>query len=218
MNKSSLTFCAVLLLGLCSLAEAAPAPAVAGGKDPAELLREGLFEEEANRDPGKAAAAYAGVIELYDAQRTFAATAMFRLAEVRAAQDNKAEATSLYQRLLTEFPNQDPLAKLSRERLAALGAPAPVPAGSPPNAPADEEGKMLAQYEAQPHLHDYDSVVDEGSVQRHHPDDLYRREGLDAAIGFHARSWRSRRWVRLRRRTLARSRSQWPEGRGRPCS
>ncbi len=161
MNKPSLAFCAVLLLSLCSLAGAAPATTTAEGKDPAELLRQGLFEEEANRDLGKAAAAYAGVVELYDAQRTLAVTAMFRLAEVRAAQGNKVEATSLYQRVLTEFPNQDPLAKLSRERLVALGAPTSAPGGPPPTSADDEEGKMLAQYEAQPHLHDYDSVVDE---------------------------------------------------------
>ena len=160
MHKSPLALCAVLLLGLSSLAAEAPALA-AEGKDPAELLRQGLFEEEANRDLGKAATAYAGVVEFYDAQRPFAATAMFRLAEVRLAQGNKAEATSLYQRVLAEFPDQDPLTKLSRERLVTLGAPTPIPAGSAPDATADDEGRMLARYEAQPHLHGYDSIVDE---------------------------------------------------------
>ncbi len=89
-----------------------------------KLLQEGLFEEEANRDFEKAAAAYAGVVAQYDADRSLAATAIFRLAEVRARQGQKEVATRLYNRLLAEFPNSEALVKLSRDRLAALGAPA----------------------------------------------------------------------------------------------
>jgi ankyrin repeat protein len=102
----------------------ADAPTAPEAKPLRQLLQQGLFEEEANRDLDKAAAAYAELVTQYDAQRAFAATALFRLAEIRAKQGNKAEAIALHQRLLAEFPTHDSLAKLSRERLAALGAPA----------------------------------------------------------------------------------------------
>ena len=140
-----LTLIVGLLCGALSLARVGDADAA--GKDPAELLRQGLFEEEANRDPGKAATAYAEVIGLYDSQRTLAATALFRLAEIRAAQGDKTEATALYQRLLAEFANQETLVKLGRERLAALGAPllAANPPGGAPETLTVEETNELAR-------------------------------------------------------------------------
>ena len=141
-----LTLIVVLLFGALPPARAV-APDTTAGKDAAELLRQGLFEEEANRDSGKAATAYAGVVALYDSQRALAATALFRLAEVRVAQGNKTEATALYQRLLAEFANQETLAKLTRERLAALGAPPPAasPAGNTAETLTAEEANELAR-------------------------------------------------------------------------
>ncbi|MDQ3625055.1 MAG: tetratricopeptide repeat protein, partial [Verrucomicrobiota bacterium] len=97
-------------LALAFAAHAADAPAAAT-KDLRQLLQDGLFEEEANRDLEKASAAYGALIEQYSQQRAFAATALFRLAEIRGKQGNKAEAIALHQRLLAEFPNHDPLAK-----------------------------------------------------------------------------------------------------------
>ncbi len=140
-----LTLIVGLLCGALSLARIGHADAA--GKDPAELLRQGLFEEEANRDPGKAATAYAEVVGHYDSQRTLAATALFRLAEIRAAQGNKTETTALYQRLLAEFANQETLVKLGRERLAALGVPAPAvnSPGSAPETLTVEEANELAR-------------------------------------------------------------------------
>ena len=114
-----------LFAGLCSPAHADNPSADPKPKDARELLRAGLFEEEANRDLAKAAADYAAVMEQYDAGRTVAATAIFRLAEIRNKQGNKAEATALYQRVVAEFPGDDALTNPSRERLAALGVPAP---------------------------------------------------------------------------------------------
>lgn len=115
---------------------AAPVPPTAPSTptappDTAQLLREALFEEQGLRDPDKAAAGYEKVIAAYDAQRAFAATALYRLAEVRRAQNKKDQAILLYQRLLTEFPTHDPLARLSRENLTALGVkeiPGSIPA------------------------------------------------------------------------------------------
>lgn len=103
-----------------------------------QLLREALFEEEATRDLAKATAGYEKLLQAYADQRQFAATALFRLAEVRRKQERKTEAVMLYQRLLVEFPENDPLARLSRENLVALGADVPD-AGAAGLAIADEE-------------------------------------------------------------------------------
>ena len=105
-----------LLSGLPGQALAQETPPAAR-PDTAQLLREALFEEQGVRDLEKAAAGYQKVIAAYDAERAFGATALYRLAEVRRAQNKKDEASSFYQRLLTEFPTHDPLARLSRENL-----------------------------------------------------------------------------------------------------
>lgn len=107
-----------------------------------QLLQQGLFEEEANRDTGKAAAAYSALVAEYETQRSFAATALFRLAEIRAKQGNKAEAIALHQRLLTEFPGNEELAKLSKERLATLGGALPAVAARS-EAPTEAEAMEL---------------------------------------------------------------------------
>ena len=107
-------------------------PAPGARPDTAQLLREALFEEQGVRDFDKAAAGYDKVIAAYDAERALAATALYRLAEVRRAQNKKDQAAVLYQRLLTEFPLHDPLARLSRENLASLGVKEMPGAGSGP--------------------------------------------------------------------------------------
>lgn len=154
-----------LLLLLCALAlpvsaqnpPAAPAsqtsqtdqPRPTPPADLSALLRDALFEEEATRDLTKAAAAYEALLAQWDQQRALAASALYRLAEVRRKQDRTADAIALYQRLLTEFPDADPHARLARENLTALGAkePAPASAATPALATAmsDEEAKALAR-------------------------------------------------------------------------
>jgi ankyrin repeat protein len=114
-------------------------------KEIRELLQKGLFEEEANRDLAKAAEAYSSLVAKYDQQRAWAATALFRLAEVRAKQGDKPAAIALHQRLLAEFPNHDPLAGLSRDRLAALGAAAPAPDQATGEPITEEEAKQLVR-------------------------------------------------------------------------
>ncbi len=110
------TFLCLLSFGLPALGADAP-KAPTAGKDARQLLQEGLFEEEANRDLKKASEDYAAVVAQFDAQRSLIATALFRLAEIRAKEGNKTEATALFQRLLTDFSGEEALAKLSRERL-----------------------------------------------------------------------------------------------------
>lgn len=137
-------------------AAAAPAPApvpdasagTSAGLDSTRLLREALFEEQAMRDPGKAAAGYEKIIAAYDAERVLAATALYRLAEVRRAQGRNDLAAALYRRIMTEFPGHDPLARLSRENLAALGVkdlPGTASADSAVPEAADEQSLKIAE-------------------------------------------------------------------------
>ena len=50
-----------------------------------------------------------------ESARAFAASALFRLAEVRRKQDRKDDAIVLYQKLLVRFPEAETEAKLARE-------------------------------------------------------------------------------------------------------
>ena len=102
------------------------------------LLRDGLYAEEVTRDAEAAANQYEQVITRYAEQRELAATALFRLAEVRRKQDRKDDAIQLYQRFLTEFSDSATQAKLARENLVTLGAQPPA-ATTPPTDPEAAE-------------------------------------------------------------------------------
>ncbi|RYD49009.1 MAG: tetratricopeptide repeat protein, partial [Verrucomicrobiaceae bacterium] len=107
-----------------------------------ELLRDALYTEEVTRDPEAAAKQYEALISQHDAQRAFAASALFRLAEVRRKQDRKEEAIALYQKFLSRFPEAETEAKLARESLAALGGKPPS-ADAPVTDPDDDRVRYL---------------------------------------------------------------------------
>jgi ankyrin repeat protein len=109
------------------------------------LLQEALFAEEAERDLEKASAGYTEILEQFAMPRTLAATALYHLAEIRAKQNKKADAIALHQRLLAEFPKEEALAKLSRDRLAELGATAPAVAAGGAEAISAKETEELAR-------------------------------------------------------------------------
>ncbi len=109
-----------------------------------DLLRDGLFAEEVTRDPEAAAKQYGQLLTRFSEQRDFAASALFRLAEVRRKQDRKEDAVKLYQRLLTGFPGAVAETKLARENLAALGGEIPDSGVSA----LDDESKEIARLES----------------------------------------------------------------------
>lgn len=114
----------MLAMALRSLPAQSPAtPAAEPGSSPdlQSLLQKALFAEEATRDLTQAANGYEALLTVWGKQRQLAATALFRLAEVRRKQDQKEEAIKLYQRFLKEFGDIDPQARLSRENLAGMG-------------------------------------------------------------------------------------------------
>jgi ankyrin repeat protein len=116
------------LFAAATLTLTTPLRAQATDPDPdlRELLRDALYTEEVTRDPEAAAKQYEALLSKHDAQRAFAAAALFRLAEIRRKQDRKDEAIALYQRLLREFPAAEAEAKLARENLAAMGEKFPA--------------------------------------------------------------------------------------------
>jgi ankyrin repeat protein len=109
-----------------------------------DLLRDALYTEEVTRDPEKAAKQYEEILARHDEQKTFAAAALFRLAEVRRKQNRKDDAIQLYQRLLAEFPHAESETKLARENLAALGGK-PLESKEPA---ADAELEEIARLES----------------------------------------------------------------------
>ncbi len=130
---------AILALAL-PLSAAEPSPVE-------ELLRQGLFQEEANRDFDKAAENYRAVIAHHDRQRSLAATATYRLGEIARKKGDQAAATEAFLTLVTRFPEQEDLVRLSRENLTALGTAVPAPPAAPGIAPvaADASAAEIAR-------------------------------------------------------------------------
>lgn len=109
-------------------------------------FREGLYAEEAKQDLTAAAKAYQEIVAGFDRDRETASSALFRLGEVYRKQNRPKEAAAAFRRVALEFPDRDPLARLARENLTALGEPLPtVPGAAAPPGPDAEEDKALAR-------------------------------------------------------------------------
>ena len=119
-------------------------PVLAADPTPEDLLRQGLFEEEANHDLDKAAERYRAVIAAHDRQRALAASATFRLGEIARKKNDKEAAATAFRTVAERFQEQAELARLSRENLAALGIAAPAATESPstPEAADPEETEI----------------------------------------------------------------------------
>ncbi len=126
-----------------------------------DLLRDGLYAEEVTRDPEAAAKQYEQLLSRHAEQRAFAATALFRLAEVRRKQDRKDDAIQLYHRLLAEFPGAAAETKLARENLAALGGKAPEVSGPAGDADSLELARLESLAKDAP-----DIILDPQTLER----------------------------------------------------
>jgi ankyrin repeat protein len=89
--------------------------------DLSAALRQGLFEEEANRNLDAAISNYQALATQFDQDRQIAATAVFRLGECYRQLGQTNDAVAQYQRILREFSDQQTLATLSRQNLTGLG-------------------------------------------------------------------------------------------------
>jgi len=115
-----------LTLALSMLVIAASAPA----QDLAGPLRQGIVEEDANRNLDAAIRDYQSVLTRFAEERKTAATALFRLAECYRKQGNAQQANAAYNRLLAEFSDQSELAAQSRKALGKPTMPPPPPPAS----------------------------------------------------------------------------------------
>ena len=131
---------------------AALAAARADETPPSEALRRGLYQEEVKRDPEAAAKHYQEVLEQFARQQAVAATALFRLAEVRRGQGKNDDAIRLYQQLLAGFPNAEAEAKLARNRLADLGVQSEIPNAPLTDAENTEIERLRALFASSPDL------------------------------------------------------------------
>jgi ankyrin repeat protein len=145
--KTLLCLICLTLTSVASLSAAEPV---------VDLFREGLFEEEANRNLPAAIQAYEKVVQHLDEQRRLAATTLFRLGECYRKLGRADDAVAAYERVLREFPLEDSLAKLSRENLALLRPQSAGPLWSfsstlslpsPPQETARDERRALLQEE-----------------------------------------------------------------------
>ncbi|MEW6305166.1 MAG: ankyrin repeat domain-containing protein [Verrucomicrobiota bacterium] len=107
---------------LCLLSAAA-----ANAADTLEAsFKQGLFEEEGNRNFKAAIAAYQAALAQFDKDRQIAATTVFRLAECHRKLGQTNEAAAHYQRILREFSDQTQLVELSRKQVPAIGNAQPA--------------------------------------------------------------------------------------------
>jgi ankyrin repeat protein len=143
-------------------------PLLAQEKSMSDGLRDALYLEEVKRDPAAAASAYESLLDGYAQQQQFAATALFRLAEIRRAEGRKDEAIALYQRLIAQFPNADAKTKLAKENLAALGAKMPETGAAVVDKEELELQRLKSMHESSPDLVDHevlDAAVDNGYLR-----------------------------------------------------
>lgn len=89
--------------------------------DLTSLLQQGLLEEQANRNLDAAIADYQSLATQFDKNRQIAATAIFRLGECYRMEGRTNEAAAQYQRILSDFSDQQTLATLSRQDLTGMG-------------------------------------------------------------------------------------------------
>jgi len=130
-------FCVVILVLV--------APAVrAQQTNLTELLQQGMFEEQANRNLDAAIADYEALSTQFDKDRQLAATAIFRLGECYREEGQTNQAALEYRRILNEFPDQKTLAMLSRQDLAGMGAASSV-AGETTGNPGVPAGNSSAE-------------------------------------------------------------------------
>src|SRR6267143_5815718 len=139
MKTTTFTLLAALLLGLAQPSRAADLLS--------ETLQKGLFEEDANHNLDAAIKAYQSVLQQTDEQRKLAATAVFRLGECYRKLGKTNDAILQYERILQEFSGETPLATLSRQNLAGLGATPKTPGPRAASKAARSEQKRLLEEE-----------------------------------------------------------------------
>jgi hypothetical protein len=112
---------------------------------PDEPLQTGILEEELNFDLNAAIQSYRSLITHFDSQRPLAANAIFRLGECYRRLGRSDEANAQYARILREFSDQTPLAKLCQKYFPPASRGRISAAPGPDDAELKSELKLSAQ-------------------------------------------------------------------------
>ena len=111
-----------LLISLAMLLTLA-APAV-GQQTPGELLQSALYKQQVEGDLEGAVKIFEGLAEDFPQRREIAARALVQLGQAYETMGN-VEALRIYERVLSDYPDQTDTAEEARQRLASLGPSTP---------------------------------------------------------------------------------------------
>ena len=115
---------ALCLLSITSLLTTAQAVAAAS---PSELLEQGIYSEETKGDVDAALKLYQQVVAEAKTGQAVAAQAQYRLGVCYHKKKNYAEATSAFEKLLKDYPDQKDLIALANKYLAGAMPLLPAP-------------------------------------------------------------------------------------------
>ncbi len=122
--RASRTSAALLLLAITSLLTTAQVTVAAS---PSELLEQGIYSEETKGDVDAALKLYQQVVTEAKAGQAVAAQAQYRLGVCYHKKKNYAEATSAFEKLLRDYPDQKDLIALANKYLAGAMSLMPAP-------------------------------------------------------------------------------------------
>lgn len=97
-----------------------------------EDLQAALFEEEVNQDLDAAIEGYTSLVNRIDQQRALAATALYRLGECYRKRGDNDDAAQIYERVLTDFSDQEKAVAVSAQNLRAINPQSPALAAHDP--------------------------------------------------------------------------------------
>jgi hypothetical protein len=118
------TGAALLLLAITSLLTTAQ---VAAAASPSELLEQGIYSEETKGDVDGALKLYQQVVTEAKAGQAVAAQAQYRLGVCYYKKQNYTEATSAFEKLVKDYPDQKDLIALANKYLAGAVPLRPAP-------------------------------------------------------------------------------------------
>ncbi len=107
-----------------------------------EAFRDGLYQEEVKGNLEEALKVYEDVSARVNRLRDLGARALFRKGECLRKLERNEEAIACFQRVLETYPDNETIARLSRENLASLNGGVPE-RESTPSAIPDEEAKEI---------------------------------------------------------------------------
>src|SRR5579859_893915 len=94
---------------------------------PSELLEKGIYNQETKGDIDSAIAIYQQLVAQSDINRSLAAEAQFRLGECLLKKNRTTDATTAFEKLIHDYPNETNLIAKAREYLPSGLTLRPVP-------------------------------------------------------------------------------------------